>query len=206
MVPVLDTRWSPAVEARARPVVLLSEDVVDRFLEVAAAEYRLITADQPRPCFGILLGHSSGEFVVHDIAFGRNVRRTHPNACTEFEETIVPRYGAAYENPVRAWWIDPGDLLAINRAAQERGLEIIGSIHLHPDWHRLGPESERHRPLSERPTPMDEHMFRECGWQVNAVCYLEQLHGAFYYSLAAWDETSSPLPVRMSTTKRSTDV
>jgi hypothetical protein len=197
MTHVLGKQWHAAAQSDGERTVLLSGAAVDQFLAVAAEEYRLITPEQPRPCFGLLLGTFCDEFIVVDVAFGENVRTTHPSACEEFAETIVPKYGSAYENPVRAWWIAPDDLLRISREAEARGLEILGSIHLHPDWHRLGPESERGRPLSERPTPMDEHMFRECGWQVNAVCYLEMLRGAFYYSLAAWDETCAPLPTRV---------
>ncbi|MEV4313970.1 hypothetical protein [Actinocrispum sp. NPDC049592] len=99
---------------------------------------------------------------------------------------IVPQFGAAYENPVRAWWFDPADLLCAARAAEAGGLEILGSIHMHPDWPRLGLGTARAHPLCERPTPMDEYVFHASGWPVNLVCYLERLHGRLYHSLAAW--------------------
>ncbi|MEV7040691.1 hypothetical protein [Amycolatopsis sp. NPDC051061] len=184
--------------ARAASAVLFSDDVLRKFLDAAVAEYAHITPDEPRPCFGALLGTVVGETVlVSDVAFGRNVRTTDPAAREEFATAIVPRFGAAYENPVRAWWFAPADLLGIARGAEERGLDVLGSIHLHPDWHRLGPESERECRLSDRPTPMDEYVFRSTGWPLNVVCYLEKQHGGFYYSLAAWDPECVALPLRV---------
>jgi hypothetical protein len=186
------------VDVHVRQSVLFSRDAVRRFLDAASVEYASITADEPRPCFAVLLGtRADNAFLVEEVAFGENARNTHPSAHEEFATTIVPRFGSAYENPVRAWWLDPLDLLRITRGAGQRGLDVLGSVHLHPDWHRLGPESERGRPLSDRPTPMDEHMFRNCGWPVNVVCYLERQHGGFYYSLAAWADDCRPLPLRV---------
>ncbi|MCU1682734.1 MAG: hypothetical protein JWQ81_3473 [Amycolatopsis sp.] len=186
------------VQTLGRQAVLLSDSAVRRFLAAAADEYARITPDEPRPCFAVLLGtQTEAAFVIDDVAFGRNARNSDPSAHEEFTTTIVPRFGSAYENPVRAWWLDPVDLLRISRQAAKLGYDILGSIHLHPDWHRLGPESERDCPLSDRPTPMDEHMFRSSGLPVNVVCYLEQQHGGFYYSLAAWSEDCTPLPLRV---------
>ncbi|SEF38487.1 hypothetical protein SAMN05421837_1237 [Amycolatopsis pretoriensis] len=163
------------------------------------AEYQRITAEEPRPCFGALLGTVVEETVlVTDVAFGKNVRTSDPTAREEFETSIVPRFGPAYENPVRGWWFAPSDLLGIARGAEARGLDVFGSIHLHPDWHRLGPESAREHRLSDRPTPMDEYMFRRAGWPLNVVCYLEKQHGGFYYSLAAWGPDCGELPLRVN--------
>ncbi len=178
--------------------VLFSDEVLRRFLDAAAAEYAFITPEAPRPCFGVLAGTIADDaMLVSEIAFGRNARTTDPSAREEFARTIVPRFGSAYENEVRAWWLAPADLLRITREAAGRGLDVLGSIHLHPDWHRLGPECERGRPLSDRPTPMDEYVFRGAGWPLNVVCYLEKQHGGFYYSLAAWDGDCAPLSLRV---------
>ena len=191
-----DHHWHPSADRS----VLFSEEALNRFVAAAAVAYSSITPDEPIPCFAVLLGRSvESTALVEAVAFGRNVRSRDPSAQAEFAETIVPRFGSAYENPVRAWWLDPADLLAITRDADARGHDVLGSIHLHPDWHRLGPESERGRPLSERPTPMDEHMFRSSGWPVNVVCYLERRYGGFCCSAAAWDGECRPLPLRVRT-------
>ncbi|MGW0709453.1 hypothetical protein ACWD4G_26445 [Streptomyces sp. NPDC002643] len=73
-------------------------------------------------------------------------------------------------------------------------MDLLGSIHMHPDWHRLGPPSERGQPLSERPTPMDRHLFSRAGWPLNIICYLERRGDSFYHALAAW----APPPQQVS--------
>jgi hypothetical protein len=182
-------------------VVLLSDQALRPFLLAAAKQYATITPDEPRPCFAVLVGRTVKDaHIVEGVEFGRNARATDPAAHKEFAEVIVPTFGAAYENPVRAWWLDPADLLRAARAAQARDQEILGSIHMHPDWHRLGPESARAHPLCEQPTAMDEYMFRASGWPVNLVCYLERLHGRLYHTVAAWQPDDSgcvQLPVRV---------
>jgi hypothetical protein len=200
MASALEVRGDPSRVAEDRSV-LFSETALEVFVKAAAEEYTYITPDEPRPCFGVLLGTGTESgFLVEHVEFGRNARTTSVAARQEFESTIVPQFGSAYENPVRAWWLDPADLLRISRRADELGYDILGSIHLHPDWHRLGPESERDRPLSDRPSAMDKYVFRSCGWPINVVCYLERRHGDLYYSIAAWDGDCLPLPLRVRAT------
>jgi hypothetical protein len=199
------TITSPAPPiARAASAVLFSDDVLRKFLDAAVAEYAHITPDEPRPCFGALLGTVVGETVlVSDVAFGRNVRTTDPAAREEFATAIVPRFGAAYENPVRAWWFAPADLLGIARGAEERGLDVLGSIHLHPDWHHIGPPHERGLRVSQEPTPMDRHLFQGTGWPLNMILYLERREGRLYHALGAWapptgsDAGCRPLAIRL---------
>ncbi|QKW09749.1 hypothetical protein HUT18_28415 [Streptomyces sp. NA04227] len=187
--------------------MLLAETALDGFLTVAAAEYLTITEANPTPCFAVLTGRATGDtYRIEDLAFGRNVRATHPSARQEFATTIVPRFGAAYENPARAWWLDPSDLLRIDREADAKGLDVLGSIHMHPDWHRLGPAEARTHPLDERPTAMDRYVFRGSGWPVNLVCYLERRQGSYCYALSAWDADCRRLPLRLFRTAESVTV
>jgi hypothetical protein len=185
------------MHARA-PVVLLPDRALRPFLAAATRQYEAITPDEPRPCFAVLVGHTVDDaHVVERIEFGRNARTTDPAARAEFTSVIVPTFGDAYENPVRAWWFNPADLLRIARTAEARGQDVLGSIHMHPDWHRLGPEAARAHPLCERPTPMDEYVFRASGWPVNMVCYLERRQGRLYHTLAAWRPDCGQIPVRV---------
>ncbi|MEU8972800.1 hypothetical protein AB0D11_26610 [Streptomyces monashensis] len=171
----------------ALPTVLLDDQALADFLEAAVGEYQLITAQAPLPCFALLLGHAeAATYHVRRITFGRNARTTDPSARREFRETIVPVFGPAYENEHRGWWMDSRDLLRASREADALGMDLLGSIHMHPDWHRLGPPSERGRVLSERPTPMDRHLFGRTGWPLNLICYLERRGDAYYHALAAW--------------------
>ncbi|MEU8866235.1 SgcJ/EcaC family oxidoreductase [Streptomyces umbrinus] len=109
-----------------------------------------------------------------------------PAAREEFRDTIVLRFGAAYENEHRGWWMDSADLLKVAREADDLGLDLLGSIHMHPDWHCIGPPSQRAQQFSERPTPMDRHLFGRTGWPLNLICYLERRGDAVYHALAAW--------------------
>jgi hypothetical protein len=167
--------------------VLMDDRALTDFLAAAVAEYQLITPEAPLPCFALLLGHAeTTTYHVRRIAFGRNARTSDPAALDEFRDTIVPRFGAAYENEHRGWWMDSADLLKAAREADDLGMDLLGSIHMHPDWHRIGPPSQRAQPLSERPTPMDRHLFGCTGWPLNLICYLERRRDVFYHALAAW--------------------
>ncbi|WP_249416665.1 hypothetical protein [Streptomyces sp. TS71-3] len=186
----------------------MDDRALREFLVVAMREYRLITEDAPLPCFALAIGTAQTDTVhIQRVAFARNARTYDPAACREFAESIVPTFGPAYENENRGWWIDSGDLLRLWREAEGEGLDIVGSIHMHPDWHRLGPPCERTMVLNERPTPMDRHVYRNTAWPINVICYLERRAGDFYHTLAAWapppldepDADCTELPLRIRT-------
>jgi hypothetical protein len=183
---------------------LIDPGVLREFLDEATTLYRKLTPGSPHPCFAVLLGTvDDGAARVQRLAFGDNARGADPAAVAEFAETIVPLFGAAYENPDRGYWLAPADLLRIDRLADTLGLEILGSIHMHPDWHHIGLPPAHKTPLSERPTSMDDHVFRHTGWPINLICYLEDIGGNVYYTLQAWgpseasERSSRPLPTRI---------
>ncbi|MEX0174326.1 hypothetical protein [Streptomyces sp. LMG1-1-1.1] len=194
-------------EYRSAPTVLMCHQALDEFLTVAVGQYQLITPEAPLPCFALLLGSAEGGTLhVEHVAFGRNARTSDPAARREFSDAIVPRFGAAYENEHRGWWVDSADLLKISKKADALGLDLLGSIHMHPDWHRIGPPGERECVLSERPTPMDQYVFGNTAWPINIICYLERRGDVFYHALAAWAPpaaghqcTEIPLRVRTRT-------
>lgn len=165
----------------------MDDQALADFIDAAVVEYQLITEHSPLPCFALLLGSArETTYHVRRVAFGRNARGSDPAAREEFRETIVPNFGPAYENEHRGWWMDSRDLLRASREADALGLDLLGSIHMHPDWHRLGPPSERGHILSERPTAMDRHLFGQTGWPLNIVCYMERRGDSFYHALGAW--------------------
>ncbi|MFE0464563.1 hypothetical protein ACFW1A_35455 [Kitasatospora sp. NPDC058965] len=188
------------------PTILLHDAVLQEFLAAAVPEYRLITPEAQLPCFALLLGTVADSTLnVEHLAFGRNAKTTDPAARREFTETIVPRFGPEYGNELRGWWFDSADLLRISYQAEAAGLDILGSIHMHPDWHRICPELAGGRALSEHPTPMDRHAFGSAGWPVNLICYLETRGGAVYHALGAWALPEGPdgplvqVPLRVRT-------
>ncbi|MFD7440110.1 hypothetical protein [Streptomyces sp. NPDC059909] len=177
------------------------------FLDAAVRVYGTVRPGLPYACFGVLVGSVRDHTArIERVAFGRNVRARDTAALGEFSESIVPCFGTAYENPHRGYWCDSADLLRIMRDAEAAGLEILGSVHLHPDWHNIDSPGGTGAPLSEHPTKMDTYVFASTGWPVNLICYLERRNGCIYHSWGAWSpcaaDPSTPhcdaLPVRLA--------
>ncbi|MGH3656853.1 MAG: 3-hydroxyacyl-CoA dehydrogenase NAD-binding domain-containing protein, partial [Micromonosporaceae bacterium] len=182
----------------AAPDVLLDMRLIEPFLTAAVAEYQGCTTEQPPSCFAVLVGQRAvpGHLQPTRVCFGRNVRAQDPVALTEFATNVVPCFGAAYANTRRGFWCDAGDLLRISREADADGLEILGSIHLHPDWHHIGPAHERGLRISHHPTPMDRYVLDRTGWPLNMICYLERSNGDIHHTLGAWNAQSQQLTIR----------
>ncbi|MFB7617451.1 hypothetical protein [Kitasatospora sp. NPDC056181] len=179
---------------------LIGFDALKSFISVARDEYEACTPQEPPSCFALLLGTVvDGVAAVTTVQFATNVRATDPMALEEFSSSIEPCFGSAYRNPRRGFWCSSQDLLRIHRQADRDGVEILGSIHLHPDWHRIGPPEERGLRISEEPTPMDRYMFDNSRYPVNMICYLESGPQGVSAALAAWgpppeDEVAAPCP------------
>jgi hypothetical protein len=169
--------------------VVLEHRVLDPFVDDAREAYRTCTPSAPPSCFAVILGCLSDVANVCRVELARNVRASDEIALDEFRSSIIPAFGRAYANEHRGFWCDPMDLLRISRIADAAGLEILGSIHLHPDWHRIGPPQERGLRISEEPTPMDAHMFCNTGWPINMIYYLAGTDHRF----AAWAPPEDPL-------------
>ncbi|HZM77613.1 MAG TPA: hypothetical protein VFC19_17990 [Candidatus Limnocylindrales bacterium] len=163
--------------------------------------------------WGLLLGtfEEDGEAMrVKEVAFGTNVRETDETVRAEFDEVIVPCFGRPYANGGRGFWCSNLDVLRITRDAVARGLEVLGSIHSHPDWHQIGPDHERGQRLSQIPTAMDEYLFRNTGWPLNMICYLESRDNEIFHTLAAWgppsfvdkDKGADPITIRYTLARR----
>src|SRR5437868_2762458 len=67
----------------------------------------------PHECCGVLLGHFDGE---------RNVVKA-----------VVRCTNARTDSPRNRYSIDPRELVNIQKRARERGCEIVGFYHSHPD-------------------------------------------------------------------------
>ncbi|NMO18421.1 hypothetical protein HPC49_11725 [Pyxidicoccus fallax] len=168
-------------------VVLLDPAVLSDFLADAIREYSTCTPELPPRSWAVLLGRFTDDaMLVERVRFATNIRETDDTVLQEFDATIIPRFGACYSNGRRGFWCEPRELLRITTEAEAQGLEVLGSIHLHPDWHRIGPPHERGLRVSQEPTPMDRHLFRGSGWPLNMILYLEQREGRLYHSLGAW--------------------
>jgi hypothetical protein len=198
-------------------VVVIESGVVTAFLKDSIEEYleslRTAAAEGvpqhlPR-AWGLLFGRIDGDVMcIESIRYAANVRETGEHVLAEFDETIVPCFGKPYANKGRGFWCDSAELLRVTREAEAEGLEMLGSVHMHPDWHRIGPPHERRQRLSEQPTDMDEYLFRNTGWPINMICYLEGRGDEIVHTFAAWspppfDESEShatALPIRFGLT------
>ncbi|HYO53218.1 hypothetical protein [Archangium sp.] len=183
--------------------VLLDMSMLADFLGDSVCEYESCTPELPPRCWAILLGRFVEDAMsVERVRFARNIRESDPEVLQEFQSIIIPLFGACYSNGRRGFWCEPKELLRITREAEAEGLEMLGSIHLHPDWHRIGPPHERGLRVSQEPTPMDRHLFRGSGWPLNMILYLERREGRLYHSLGAWapphesGDSCRPLAVR----------
>ena len=176
-------------------VVLAESNFFDEYLEDAHKEYclgrdsvGLGTLHRPNS-FGLLGGVviDGDAMELRRLAFASNVRAVDPVPLEEFKETIVPRFGPQYDDGRRGFWCDAQDLLRVAREFDKEGLELLGSVHMHPDWHRIGPQHERgSQRLSERPSQMDEYLFRSAGWPLNIICYLESRCGGIAHTYGAY--------------------
>lgn len=167
--------------------VLVDPASLDDFVRGAILAYEASTPAMPPRHWAILLGRFADDaMLLQELRYASNVRERDEVVLQEFDGVIVPRFGAAYANVCRGFWCDARQLLAIMEEAHAAGQEVLGSIHLHPDWHRIGPSRERDLMVSEAPTPMDQYVFHHTGYPLNMILYLERRHGALHCSLGAW--------------------
>lgn len=166
-----------------------------RFISNAVQEYQKcldsrksdgVPSHLPRAS-ALLFGQSDGtEIVISDIEFVSNVRDSDESVIAEFEATIAPRFGDVYRNPGRGFWCDEKGVLQAIKQKSANGLDLMGSIHSHPNWHEIGPLHERYQQLSENPTQMDEYLFSRSGWPVNAIWYIRGGDGGMAHRVAGW--------------------
>ncbi|MFI5492080.1 3-hydroxyacyl-CoA dehydrogenase NAD-binding domain-containing protein [Actinoplanes sp. NPDC051859] len=167
--------------------VVVNPAVLRPFLDAALEAYRTCTPEEPPGCFALLVGRMDADrMVVERAVLARNVRGTDQAAAGEYEATIVPCFGAAYDNANRGFWCHAVDQLKVHREAEADGLEVLGSIHLHPDWHRIGPDHERGMQISQHPTAMDAYMIQQTQWPLNLICYVEGAGDVPTYTIGAW--------------------
>lgn len=136
---------------------------------------------------GLLFGNFDGNAItISDIEFVSNVRDSDASVMAEFEGPIATTFGDVYKNPGRGFWCDEEGVLQAVKRQVERGRELMGSIHSHPDWHDIGPRHERAQRLSENPTQMDHYLFRQSCWPINVIWYISSGGGDMAHRVAGW--------------------
>ncbi|PSN15773.1 metal-dependent protease of the PAD1/JAB1 superfamily [filamentous cyanobacterium CCT1] len=102
-----------------------------------------LTACYPREGCGLLLGRRT--FAVEGTEeTGRTVTGIVPVA-NAWEPSLLDyaEDGEQDHSQRDRYWIDPADLLKVQRQAREQGLEIIGVYHSHPDHEAVPSECDR---------------------------------------------------------------
>ncbi|MBP2334750.1 hypothetical protein JOF41_000928 [Saccharothrix coeruleofusca] len=204
------TRATGAATSAALPDVVNFElEPARRFAEDAARQYRMcldsrgddgVPTHRPRAS-ALLFGQVCGaEITIGGVEFVPNIRSSDETVVAEFEAEIVPRFGEAYRNPERGFWCDEREVLRAVMRQADNGLELLGSVHSHPDWHRIGPPHERRLRLSENPTQMDDYLFRRLRWPVNVIWYVSGGDAGATHRVAGWrpgPERCEQLDVRL---------
>lgn len=96
----------------------------------------------PNEGCGLLLGsfdRATGTHVLEQVKLLDNAWQ--PNLASTLDTTA-----SAGQEPLtqaRRYWIDPKDMLAIQREARDQGLSIIGVYHSHPDHPAIPSECDR---------------------------------------------------------------
>jgi proteasome lid subunit RPN8/RPN11 len=88
----------------------------------------------PHECVGLVIGRLEGSRkIVEDVFLGQNTWNADVGLTTaEHEHSLRDRF-----------YLDPRDYLRADRAARERGLDVVGCYHSHPDHPALPSERDR---------------------------------------------------------------
>lgn len=115
-------------------------------LQLSAAHYQHICrhaeATYPNECCGLLLGRRhAAPADPADLVVVQEVWSVH-NAWSAEQLEVWALPTADHDRGDR-YWIDPRDLLAAQRYARDRHLNVVGVYHSHPDHPALPSECDR---------------------------------------------------------------
>ena len=95
--------------------------------------------DYPSECCGILLGHAGGESKeVSEVVPLRNLRHDPARA-----QELLPVQDPSRESEKNRFLIDPEDQLRVEKDSRQRGLDVLGYYHSHPDHPALPSNYDR---------------------------------------------------------------
>lgn len=104
-----------------------------------------VTASYPREGCGLMLGRrvfAAGHTDETDRTVTDIVPLVNAWEPSLLDYTDTQEWEQGHSQRDR-YWIDPADLLAVQRSAREQGLEIIGVYHSHPDHEAVPSECDR---------------------------------------------------------------
>lgn len=105
-------------------------------------------ATYPHECCGLLVGQrepspDSNDRTIVEVVALKNAWEPSLLGYTDGQDESVEDQSAREHSVGDRYWIDPADMLAVQRSAREQGLEIIGVFHSHPDHGAVPSECDR---------------------------------------------------------------
>lgn len=83
----------------------------------------------PNECCGILLGRNEQDrHVILEVVPIRNLREN-----AEEAQSVLPLETPGMESEKNRFLIDPREQMLVEKGARERGLDVLGYFHSHPD-------------------------------------------------------------------------
>ncbi|MEM9164766.1 MAG: M67 family metallopeptidase [Cyanobacteria bacterium P01_F01_bin.4] len=105
----------------------------------------------PEECCGLMLGRLNAALNEKELIELRPLKNAwNPNISAEFAARSQPLSDTSKDRTQTSrYWIDPQDLLTVQREARELNLDIIGVYHSHPDHPAVPSECDRALAWSE---------------------------------------------------------
>jgi proteasome lid subunit RPN8/RPN11 len=102
-------------------------------LQLSAEQVKSIhshaTREYPSECCGMLLGRANGDFKeVAEVVPLQNLRHDSTRA-----QELLPLDDPGHESEKNRFLIDPLEQMRVEREARQRGLDVLGYYHSHPD-------------------------------------------------------------------------
>lgn len=113
----------------------------------------------PEECCGLLLGYSRARLAASEtiVVEVRQTANAWNAAVAEEMATLTTMQPSSQAGSAEAmqpttasyYWIDPKEMLKAQREARDRGLDIVGIYHSHPDHPAIPSECDRQMAWSE---------------------------------------------------------
>ncbi len=101
----------------------------------------------PEECCGLLLGQvkrdKQNAIEAKVLIEVWETTNAWDSQLAETTETLTPEESERSLTKSRRYWIDPREMLNAQRSARDRGLEVIGIYHSHPDHPAVPSECDR---------------------------------------------------------------
>jgi hypothetical protein len=167
--------------------VVIAQSVAEQFLSRCVSEYEESVRKHQTPRqWAIVAGQISDVVCAEALHYASNIRDVDPFLVADYHDRRAPEFGGVYRDFRRGYQSDSRDLLNAIRVAAAEGREILGSIHMHADLQNIDRPDATSPFITELATPIDHDLFRNSGWPLNLILYIERRKSQFCWTLSAW--------------------